>query len=314
MMLTEPRDLLTNFATFTIAHPYFKLALDTIYEAIETTEICSEPSSVLLLGNGGTGKTRICKLLAARFGVQETKRSEEEIILTKPIINCPVPPHTTLKGLVERMLRELGAVNNNQSFGRLEYKLYTLLDTCQTKLVMLDEWQHLLSRGAEKTREAVGDWVKVLTDSIDGTVILSGTLKSEIIINEDDQLTGRFPYRAYLRNFSIDNKTDKDIFIGLICAFTGEIKRTMPFEEIVAMTDENILLALYAFTAGNLRTLRLTLHTALRCALERGDRQLLDTDLAYAASRIKSPKRLINKNPFEVSFAELQKALYRSNL
>lgn len=310
-MLSESRDLLSSFANFTIVHPYFKLALDTIDEAIETTEICGEPSSVLLLGDGGTGKTRVCDTLAAKFGVQETMRNGEEIILTKPIINCAVPPNTTLKGLIERILEELGGVIKNQSISRLEYMLYTLLTTCKTKLIMLDEWQHLLTRGSEKTRGALGDWVKVLTDTFDGTVILSGTLDCESIIDDNDQLSGRFPFRAYLRNFSIDNEVDKGIFTGLICAFASEIKRTMPLDETIALTDEAILLGLYAFSVGNLRLLRRTLHAALKSAFERGDKRLLAADLAYATTRIKSPKRLIEANPFEVSLKELQKSLYR---
>lgn len=310
-MRSESRELLRSFAGFTVVHPYFKVALDTIDEAIETTEICGEPSSVLLLGNGGTGKTRVCDTLAAKFGVPETVRNGEEIILTKPIINCAVPPNTTLKGLIEGILQELGGVIKNQSISRLEYMLYTLLKTCKTKLIMLDEWQHLLTRGSEKTRGAVTDWVKVLTDTFDGTVILSGTLKCEVIVDDDDQLSGRFPYRVYLRNFSIDTEIEKRIFTGLICAFAHEIKQSMPLNEVIALTDEAILLGLYAFSAGNLRTLRKVLHAALKSALERNDRRFLVADLAYAANRIKSPNRLTKANPFEISFKELQKSLYR---
>lgn len=309
----EASDILSRFSSFTIAHPRFKNAIDIITEAIETTQDRNEPSSVLLLGDAGTGKTRICEILTARLGGTRVVRSEDNVTVVRPVISCGVPPNATIKGLVDRILKELGSARNNHPLSILENRLFTLLTTCDTKIIILDEWQHLVSRGAEPTRNSVCNWVKVLTNTFKGTVILSGTSASELIVDDDDQLAGRFPFRAYLYNFSLSTPEDMDIYATLLAAFSGEIRRSMPFDETPALCDEENMLGLFAFSAGNLRFIRLVLHAALKHALERNNRLFLCSDLAYAATRIHAPKRLTTKNPFELTLEQLQKIICRTN-
>ncbi|PWU31196.1 MULTISPECIES: TniB family NTP-binding protein [Pseudomonas] len=310
MKSPDTTDILTRFSSFTVVHPYFKNAMDTINEAIEMTRDRHEPSSVLLLGDAGTGKTRICQILTARVGDSRVTRSKDGVTILQPVISCVVPPHATIKGLVDRILKELGSHKNNQSLSNLESRLFTLLATCCTKIIILDEWQHLISRGAEPTRNGVCDWVKVLINTFKGTVILSGTRKSEEIVDEDEQLAGRFPFRAYLYNFSLGTPEEQDVYATLVAAFAREISNAMPFDEVLVLCDEKLLLALFIFTAGNLRILRLLLHSALKQALERNDRKFIREDLAYAATRIHYARRLTKKNPFELSLAELQGILF----
>ncbi|MCO6060205.1 TniB family NTP-binding protein [Pseudomonas sp. MOB-449] len=310
-MNPEAKDALSRFSSFTIAHPAFRQAVDTIHEAIQTTSLRNEPSSVLLLGDGGTGKTRICEILAAKIGKKRTIQRDDEVITIRPLINCNVPPNATIKWLISNILEELGSHKNNQSLSALENRLYTLLDTCRTQFVTLDEWQHLIKRGAEPTRDAVCDWVKVFVNTFNGTVMLAGTPECESIVDYHEQLAGRFPYRAYLRNFSIGTPGDIELFSSLIGAFANEIIRTMPLHDIPPLTDDKFVLALYANSAGNLRFLRLLLHAALTNALERTDGTLTKSDFSHAFTRIHSPKRLTKEDPYEMTLLELQKSLFR---
>ncbi|WP_416311295.1 TniB family NTP-binding protein [Pseudomonas sp. W03] len=310
MRSPDRSDILARFSSFTVAHPEFKGAVEIINESIETTRDRREPSSVLLLGDAGTGKTRICDILTARFGGSRVAHNDGGVSTMQPVISCVVPPRATIKGLVDNILKELGSHRNNHPLSTLESRLFTLLATCDTKIIILDEWQHLISRGAEPTRNAVCDWVKVLINTFKGTVILSGTRKSEMIVDDDEQLAGRFPFRAYLHNFSLRTPEDVNIFATLVAAFSQEISKVMPFDEIPVLCDEKLLLALYIFSTGNLRILRLLLHSALKRALERNDRNFTSEDLAYSATRIHYSRSLTKKNPFELSLSDLQKIIY----
>jgi len=59
---------LIEVKTFTVAHPQYYEALDIIHRSIEATRLRGEPSCVILLGDPGTGKTRICDEIEAEFG------------------------------------------------------------------------------------------------------------------------------------------------------------------------------------------------------------------------------------------------------
>jgi len=310
MSLTDT-DILSRFSSFTVAHPQFNIAMGVINEAIETTRIRSEPSSVLLLGDAGTGKTRICDILTAKNGGTRVESVAGGVAFLRPVICCPVPPNATIKGLVDRILKELGSTKNNHPLCILEDRLFTLLETCKTLIIILDEWHHLISRGAEPTRNAVCNWVKVLANTFKGTVILSGMLRSEQIVDGDEQLAGRFPFRAYLRNFSLSTTEDIGIYYALLTSFSREISRSMPFEKIPSLTDEHLALALYAFCAGNLRFLRVLLHIAIKSALTRNNGIFSIEDLVYAANRVHNPKCLIKNNPFELTLDQLQKCIRR---
>ena len=134
-MENDPLEALQKFSSFTVAHPQFSSAMDIINDAIDTTKSRNEPSSVLLLGQAGTGKTRICDILMAQNGGDRIVELEDSITYVKPVICCPVPPLASIKSLVEKILLKLGSSKNNQVLGRLEQRLFALLESCQTLAV-----------------------------------------------------------------------------------------------------------------------------------------------------------------------------------
>ncbi|MNF03074.1 hypothetical protein D3C80_2023270 [compost metagenome] len=85
----------------------------------------------------------------------------------------------------------------------------------------------------------------------------------------------------------------------------------MEFKELPPFTDEKLILALYAHSGGNMRSIRTLLYEALSDALERNDNNLLLSDFSMVADRITLTTRLTIKNPYEMSLSELRKTLYK---
>lgn len=310
-MTKDGQAKLLQFKAFTIAHPQFQDALDTIHRSIRATQLRGEPSCALLLGEPGTGKTRVCEQLIAELGQSSTLRVKGGIQEIHPSIYCIIPNNVTIKGVVIAMLQRFGTDSTYRSMWTLEYQLMTLLANCQTELIFLDELQHLLRRGAARTQETVCDWIKVLTDLFRGEVILTGTPECERIIKNHHALAGRFPHVARLRSFSLGSPSEYNDFIRLIRAFANEIASTMEFKELPPLTDEKLVLALYALTSGNMRSIRTLLYEAISDALERNDNNLLLTDFLTVADRINLSTRLTKRNPYKMSLSQLRKALYQ---
>jgi hypothetical protein len=303
---------LIEFKTFTVAHPQYCEALDIIHRSIEATRLRGEPSCVILLGDPGTGKTRICDEIEAEFGPPKKRRLIDGIHIIHPVVYCRVPNNATIKTLVTRLLNCFETYTKYQSVDALEYRLFNILRTCQTNFIMLDEWQHLLRGGSHRTLQVASDWVKVLTDIFQGEVMLVGPAAVEHAIDLHQALADRFPYRARLSPFSLATPESYGLYLKLIRAFAMEINTSMGFKETPPLSEEKFVLALYAATGGNMRALRILLHESLANALQRGDETLQVNDFSMAVSHVTLSTRLTWKDPFGCTPSELQKIITTS--
>lgn len=313
-MTPDNRVRLQKFKSLTIAHPSFQAGIDVIMHALTMTEIGGGPPiSPMLLGESGTGKTKICDVIYHMLGKPTELVTDDEIITTKPVIYCTVPENATIKKLVQELLRSFGEVRLNQNLAFLEHRLYALLRTSRTRLVILDEWQHLIQRGADKTRQSVCDWVKVFGEKeFKGVILLVGIPDSECVVDQHDQLPRRYPYRIKLRNFSLYSESDNDNFEKLVKSFSKEIITSMNFSTSPSFNSEELLIYLYAFSSGNIDALHTLLNEALSLALERNDADLLLEDIKQAADLVHSKHCITKTNPFRESTKYLKERILRA--
>ncbi|AWY40136.1 MULTISPECIES: TniB family NTP-binding protein [Pseudomonas] len=301
-----------KFKAFTVAHPQYCEALDTIHRSMEATRLRGEPTCVILLGDPGTGKTRVCDDILAELGPPTKKHTDDGVHIINPVIYCRVPNNATIKTLVTRLLNCFETYTKYQSVDALEFRLFNILDTCQTVLIILDEWQHLLRGGTGRALQSAADWVKVLTDIYMGEVMLVGPPACELVIDQHQALADRFPYRARLSPFSLATPESYSNYLKLIRAFAIHLKESVGFIEIPPLTDEKLLLSFYAATGGNMRALRVLLNASLINALNRNDNNLTISDFSMAAGQVKLATRLTEHNPFEKTCSELKKIITTS--
>lgn len=310
-MNVESENKLSEFAKFTIGHTGYQKAIETIHRSFEATRLRGEPACSMLLGDSGTGKTRVCDHIKAEFKPQNTVHDETGIQTIRPVIYCRIPDKVTVKGVVVALLNAFDAHQSYSSFTSLDYRVQRLLETNKTELIIFDEWQHTARIGAAATQKSICDWMKVLSDFFKGAIMLSGTPEFEQIIAHHPGLDGRFPYRAKLEPFSLATPEKRAEYLGLLSAFNAEIRRKMEFSDMPALTDEKNALALYVLTKGNLRALRTWLFDALREALERADGNLTIDDFSFASRIFHSNQRLTIVDPFGMSLAALRKLIIK---
>ncbi len=308
-MNVESKTKLAEFSKFTIGHTGFQKAIEIIHQSFEATRLRGEPACAMLLGESGTGKTRICDHVMSEFKPQKTVHDEAGIQTIRPVVYCRIPDKVTVKGVVVALLNTFEAHRSYSSFTSLDYRLQRLLEANKTEFIVLDEWQHTARVGAAATQKSICDWMKVLSDFFKGGIMLSGTPEFEKIIALHPGLDGRFPYRARLEPFSLATPENQGEYLGLLSAFNAEIQSKMAFSDMLALTDERNALAIYVLTKGNLRALRTWLFGALREALERADGNLTRQDLSIAAQLIQKEQRLTMDDPFDLSLANLRKLI-----
>ncbi|MHC8376169.1 TniB family NTP-binding protein [Pseudomonas sp. MDT1-16] len=310
--MNKVSDVLGKFNRFTVQHPRFKLAIQRIMESIETTAELGEPASAMLLGEPGTGKSRVCKRVKNLLGKPQEEDRFEGRIKTIPCLYCNIQADPTTKKLAEQMLCGLGYFHSSKNNRTLLDIVITLLDTCETKLVIIDEFQTLADKGAAKTKAAMCDWVKTLLNESHIACLLSGIPTLEDIVDDNEQLSQRYPYRARLKNLtyqrnSLEIESEWTIVLAKLSSAMIELGELTDY---IFLSDEYFALATYIYCAGNMRGLRFILNGAFKRALTRGDHSLTCEDFAKAADEIIFKGRIRpDINPFTTRDFELTRIL-----
>lgn len=197
---------LSNLRNFICHHSDFSNALSAIEECMQMSQMNNQPNGCLLLGDGGVGKSTICKLIKSKHkSYKSIEDNMEKLIVTA--FYFPVPSPITIKSLAIRMLEELGCTDHRGTSEQLNYRLRILLKECKTQLIMLDEFHHIYSSSAQKnkTSENVANWIKTLADETKICICLIGLPNIQENLFIDSQLARRFSRVLKLNPLKLDN-------------------------------------------------------------------------------------------------------------
>jgi hypothetical protein len=296
---------LTEFKTFTARHPEFDNALALLQESIDLTLERGEQSGVVLTGVSGTGKTTVCNTLISMYPAPQLRESANGVNSIIPTLYCRVPADTTLKHLVSEMLGKLGSTKNAEHRPILEHRLLARLRECQTELVFFDELQNLLEKGQEATRGKVCDWINWFCNEFDKPVVLVGLPTCASIVENNEQLSLRYPFRAELHPLPCSINSSRSVLRTTLSTLISEIVSWNYFDSVPCLTDKKLEMAFFVATGGNMRAMRFLLQRALKISVKRPDRTLLVSDFSIALSRTLLPTRLASVDPFTMDMHEL---------
>jgi hypothetical protein len=296
-------DKLDAFSKVIIVLPVFQRAIDKILHSVDVTKARQEPSCALLLGAAGTGKTTVCRHVIHTIANRPHRRQGEDDYRYVPVLFCSVPADCTIKKMAEIMLLQLGSKNNSDITSSLEFRIKMRLLSCKTVIVILDEFHHLLKRGAEKTRDQLCDWVKSLINETLVPFILVGEPNCEAIITSHEQLSRRYPYRARLFNLAYDND-----FKFLLAGLLGKMVQIGELQDQSFLSDELTARRMYVYSGGNLEALRILLFEAFLSALTRNRNSLSIEDCISGLNRLDRPAHFpVDRNVFEATPAVINK-------
>lgn len=297
-----------------ITHTSISNAIAGIEKSILISKGSKEPDNVLLTGLAGTGKTTTCNAILSRQKRKLVVKDNYEVTLVEAFYAL-IPNPVTIKGVASSLLRALGDCEPTKgSAYEMTYRLGKLLHKCETKVIILDELQHLLKRDWTGNTHNVKDWLKSIINEFKVPIVIVGTPECVDIINTDRQLARRFTKRFQLDNlkFDFDERGDFRKFVeSLAFTITDELKLQISPD----FKRRYNSLIIYAATGGNPADITKLFKTATLNSLERNNKkiELLDFETAFKELVLPNSLCLTSKdinstlvNPFNLNADELE--------
>jgi type II secretory pathway predicted ATPase ExeA len=295
-----------------IVHDMLKQAITGLKGCIAWSANSSEPLGAILVGTGGTGKTTICKAILTKYPPTEIIE-EHARIKTIPAFYASVPSPSTIKSLALNLLESLGETSMKQSNAiTLTKRLCTLLKTCRTKIILLDEFHHLLAEGnaGDKRSIRVCNWLKTLINETKVMVCLVGVPECESLILGDTQMTRRFTRRFRLGELHCGTQARPGPLRPFLSGISKKFVENLELDGFVDFKNHLQVVQMWASTSGNPAFVMQLLKEATAIALLANRKTVLLSDFAEAHSRgLTSSVKKIKDNPFEMSSSELRNAL-----
>jgi Cdc6-like AAA superfamily ATPase len=283
------RDIRTSFIKF----PHIRHILDSMDRLYTYRCTNEEPEHLTLLGESGVGKSTL--LVKYR---DEHPVIEHEELTEVPVLYVAIGPSPTPRALASAILRALG--DPKCDVGKeadLTYRLLHLIKLCRVRLVIIDEVNHLIDWGGEKTHHVAADWLKRLVDATRVSFVLAGVPRTLRLLEKNDQLRSRFREVIEIERFSVEGSAELE-FRGALRAFKEHLG------ELPALDISGAVMAhQFAFaTDGRLRDIRRLLVRAVELAYREPQPRLADGILAEAFRTVIYPGAPDKRNPFHRKF------------
>jgi energy-coupling factor transporter ATP-binding protein EcfA2 len=164
----------------------------------EMSCVAGEPQCMALEGLTGAGKSTLVKNYAEAFARYETVSGTKI-----PVFYMETPAPVTVKGMAARILEELGdPAAHKGPLWSMNSRLIQYIGRCDVRLVILDDFHHLIDKETNRVMETVSDWLKVLIKETNVPFLVVGIEgRVEQILRANSQLSRLFAVRERLEPF-----------------------------------------------------------------------------------------------------------------
>ncbi|MGR2682420.1 TniB family NTP-binding protein [Chromobacterium haemolyticum] len=256
-----------------------------------------EAEHLMILGESGVGKSTLLR----RFHALHPKIVREEYTEV-PVLYVAIDSACSIKKLASSMLLALGSKYwDKGSESQLTYQLACLLKGCKVRMVILDEANHLVDKGGEKTHHNIADWIKRLSDATHLPFILAGIPRAERLLQTNDQLRGRFREVIPINPFSVKTPSAEKEFRRVLQGFQS-LLGDLPS---IDLSHPTITHSIAFATDGRLRELRKLLVRGVEIAYEQPEPKLTTRVLSQAFTAVIYRDAPDDRNPFSKKFKKV---------
>jgi hypothetical protein len=250
---------------------------------------------IRVLAETGSGKTKAGKLFRTLINQRESIGPKH-----LPVLYIQLERHATARKLYISLLDEMGdSAPDRGTEQALKRRVLAWLRMLGVELIIIDEVQHLVSRG--QARNDITDALKVFLDSGVAPIVFLGTEVAEAMFRRDLQLSGRLLPPCDL--FPLDRSRPEDR--QLLFTFVEQLNRAIVHAEILAepgkVCEPRTLGCLHDASKGVIGRVASLFEVAIEIALRRGATRVETYDLALAVDRWAIPQGFVDVNPFRQS-------------
>ncbi|MEY4483629.1 MAG: hypothetical protein RL693_1081 [Verrucomicrobiota bacterium] len=259
-----------------IPHHSFEKAVTKIGQCYRAAMLSSVPPCIALIGESRTGKSTV---LDHFLSLHQRSRTADGLKI--PVLLTTVPSMPRIKGLASVILHGLeDPVFYKGSEAEMQARILKLLKATGTKVLVLDEFQHFRDKTTYKIQHAVTDWLKVLVDEAKIGLVVSGLPYCLDVIEQNEQLRGRFVSPLELPRFDWINSYDQSAFAGVLEGF----RQAMADFEMPAISEGDMPFRFYCASGGLIGYVTKILRQATWNAIDKNSRSIKLSDLATAYS------------------------------
>lgn len=245
-----------------------------------------------VLAPSGSGKTTAAEEFI-RLLEEATPPNEDYV----PAIKVSLEQYATSRKLMVSILKKFGdqrAEEGNEM--QLRSRAYACFERLGTKLLFVDEVQHLLSRGLAQSD--VTDSLKGFLDGGVVPVVFLGTDEGESLFTRNKQLSGRLLPPSDFTPLGRDHQQDRLLLAGYVRALDEAIVDKGMVMQHAALDHPWIRGCLHDVSAGVIGRISRLLSIALENANRRAADCIEVHDLAIAVDHWAIPGGFVDVNPF----------------
>lgn len=265
--------------------------------------LMSEPMSQthayggIVVGPPGTGKSAVVERMKRKYPITRGERGK-----IMPVFAVDTPRQCTLKGMAQTILYKLGyPPSSRPSEATLTGDLLKRLERLQVRLLVIDEFHHLVRRDNEKTRQEVADWVKVLLNGKVCAIALVGTTSARNVMKGDWQLSRRCPNKLLIKHYDWEDAADREEFRLFLHRFDGQL----PFRKRAGLAAEEIAKRMHHGTLGLCGLAAQVIHEAAKIAVDREVPDIGMDELADGYDKASFEWDDATPNPFRMKLSDL---------
>lgn len=284
-----------------VHHPIYEQVLEELEMRFDLGDDSVAPDCLYLYGPTGAGKSTVTSEFTSRYPREEVVTATREFTRV-PVLHVKVPPKATPRSLASKVLFDLGDPNHFRGTeSELTSRVHHLIRKCEVKMIILDEFQHLIDSDTLHVLVTASNWVKTFTEEIKIPVVLCGMPESMRIFVNNPQLDRRFTNKVELPPFRYGSAAEVTTFRK----FLRELEKQLPFAHPSNITDTAIADRIYYTSLGIPFYVMQLLVEATTYAVNAGSDSIEMKHLNQAFKKIKQTARPFTMNPFEVDDFEL---------
>lgn len=271
-------NLRTLIDNILVPHSAFEEATRRMEQCFSHANGSMEPICIALIGDTRTGKTRVLTSCQARH---PTLRTPEGLVV--PILRIRTPPNPTVKGIAGTFLYAMGAPDWDKGTETARTnRILTLLREVQTRMLMVDEFQHFYDKKSHKVWHHVADWLKVLVDESKAALVVAGLQTCRAVIDQNEQLAGRFLTPLHMPRFDWAHDEHRGQFVGILHAFYEQLSAHF---DLPVLSDEDTAFRMYCATGGLMGYLAKILRQCVWNTIDADARKIEFEDIRVAAQQ-----------------------------
>ncbi|MGS0824384.1 TniB family NTP-binding protein [Shewanella sp. 0m-8] len=241
-----------EYLFMTIEHSGFEKATAALEACYELSGL--ESNGCILTGPPGVGKSRAIRSFVTDIYYQDCNRATTELT-PLPILSIRVPGKPTLLRVIEKILQSAGDLSpTTRSTQSAQTRLDRLIVQRKVRMIIFDEFQHLLRKNAMVRTNDVLSFIKVLMDDHRLSVVFAGLPEGEDALTDFPELRQRLSFvDAKLYPFSLEKNgpSNRDDFVAYLLAMQEKFAELNV--KVIPIVSKDMVPRLWLATKGTPR-------------------------------------------------------------